>query len=150
MKIILNEDVEKIGKKGELKEVKPGYARNYLFPKNLAIPATKSAVKKVNEDLKKKESEDTKSKEDAQNKAKILEGYKVTIQAKSEKNGKLFGSIAEKEIVENIKKQTGQNINPNDVEILEPIKKIGNYKANINLHKNVKISIDINIVVAKK
>ena len=90
MKIILNEDVEKLGEKGELKQVKEGYARNFLFPKNLAIPATKSAIKMINDELKSKEAENSKLKEEAQAQAKILEGQKITIPAKTEKNGKLL------------------------------------------------------------
>ncbi len=149
MKIILNENVENLGEKGELKVVKSGFARNFLFPKNLAIPATKAAIKKINEDLKNKKADDDKIKEDAQNKAKILEGQAITIQAKTEKNGKLFGSITEKEIATNIKKITGQDIDSKNIEISDPIKEIGDYKIKIVLHKEIKISLDIKIVAEK-
>lgn len=149
MKIILNEDVEKLGEKGELKQVKEGYARNFLFPKNLAIPATKSAIKMINDELKSKEAENSKLKEEAQAQAKILEGQKITIPAKTEKNGKLFGAISEKEIAENIKKQINLDVNPKNIEITEPIKEIGDYKIKINLHKEIKLSIDVKIVTQK-
>ena len=149
MKIILNEDVEKLGEKGELKQVKEGYARNFLFPKNLAIPATKSAIKMINDELKSKEAENSKLKEEAQAQAKILEGQKITIPAKTEKNGKLFGAISEKEIAKNIKKQINLDVNPKNIEITEPIKEIGDYKIKINLHKEIKLSIDVKIVTQK-
>ena len=93
MKIILNEDVKNLGKKGELKDVKEGFARNYLFPKKLAKPATKIALNKLAEELKSKELANLKLKEEAKNKAKLLADQKITIQTKAEKSGKLFGAI---------------------------------------------------------
>ena len=149
MKIILNEDVEKLGEKGELKEVKAGFARNFLFPKNLAYPASKSAIKKLNEELENKKADDVKLKKEAQNKVKILDSQKITIQAKAEKNGKLFGAISEKEIVKNIKKHLGLELNPKDIEIVKPIKKIGDYKIRINLYQEIKVSVNIKIVAQK-
>lgn len=149
MKIILNEDVEKLGNKGELKEVKEGYARNYLFPKNLATKATKKAIKQISEEVEAKKEEIAKEKEEAQKKASSLESQKITIQAKAESNGKLFGALSEKIIADNIKKQTGQEVDTKQIEISEPIKQIGDYKIEIILHKEVKISIDLKVVAQK-
>lgn len=149
MKIILNEDVKNLGKKGELKEVKEGFARNFLIPKNLAKPATKVAVKKLEEELKNKEADNAKLKEEAKNKAKLLDGQKVTIQAKADKSGKLFGAISEKEIAENIKKYLNQDIETKMINVSEPIKKIGDYKTKVTLHKEIKASIDIKVVAEK-
>lgn len=149
MKIILEENVEKLGEKGELKEVKSGYARNFLFPKNLAIPASESAIKKINEEVKKRQAIDTKTKEEAQEKAKILESKKITISVKAEKAGKLFGAISEKEIIENIKKQLGLELDPKDIEIDSPIKKVGDYKIKITLHKEIKVNVNIKVIAQK-
>ena len=149
MKIILNEDVKNLGKKGELKDVKEGFARNYLFPKKLAKPATKIALNKLAEELKSKELANLKLKEEAKNKAKLLADQKITIQTKAEKSGKLFGAISEKEIVENIKKYLNQDVEAKMIEIDEPIKKIGDYKMKIILHKEIKISINIKVVAEK-
>lgn len=143
MKIILTEDVDKLGKKGEIKEVKGGYARNFLLPKNLAEIATKSAIKKANMDMQKIAEKEEKIKEEAQKQANSIKNKKITIQAKAEKSGKLFGAISEKVISENIKKQTGTEIDPKSIELSEPIKNTGSYKVKVKFTKDTEASIDL-------
>lgn len=149
MKIILKEDVEKLGKAGELKEVKEGYARNFLFPQKLAIPASKNAISKINEEVKKRQEDDAKLKEEALRQADTLKNQSILIEAKAEAEGKLFGAVSEKEIAEKIKKQFSLEIDSNDIKINEPIKKVGEYKIKITLHKEVVVSVAIKIVAQK-
>lgn len=149
MKIILKENVEKLGQAGELKEVSRGYARNFLFPQNLAMPATKNATEKISAEIKGKEADEKKLQEEARKKASQLENKKITISVKAEEGGKLFGAISEKEVVINIKKQIGLDLDPKDIKITDPIKKIGDYKIKITLYKDIRVSVDIKVTAEK-
>ena len=107
MKVILLEDVKSVGKKGELVNASDGYAKNFLFPKKLAVEATKSNLN----DFELKQKAEAKRKkeelEQAQNMAKELENKTVTVKVKTGENGKLFGSVTNKEVAEEIVKEKG-------------------------------------------
>ena len=131
MKIILLQDVENIGKEGELKEVADGFARNFLFPKKMAEIATEDAMKRA-ESKKQKQAETAKIElEVTQKLAEQLEGRELYVKVK-EKDGKLFGSVNEKTIVETLKNE-GTIIAPENVRLAEPIKDMGEYDAQIGL-----------------
>lgn len=146
MKIVLKENVEKLGKKGEIKEVKDGFARNYLFPRNLAVIATPAIIKKAREEEKRRAKLEEELRNQARKKVKILEAEKFVIQVKAGASGKLFGAIQPSDIAQIIEKQAGIKIHPKIVEISEPIKKIGDYKIKIALHKNVTANISLKVV----
>ncbi len=143
MKVILLEDVKSVGKKGELVNASDGYAKNFLFPKKLAVEATKSNLN----DFELKQKAEAKRKkeelEQAQNMAKELENKTVTGE-----NGKLFGSVTNKEVAEEIVKQTGMEIDKKKVSIGDPIKMVGERTAVIKLHPKVSAEITIKIVEA--
>ena len=124
MKVILLEDVKNVGKKGELVNASDGYAKNFLFPKKLAVEATKSNLN----DFELKQKAEAKRKkeelEQAQNMAKELENKTVTVKVKTGENGKLFGSVTNKEVAEEIVKQTGMEIDKKKVSIGDPIKMV--------------------------
>jgi large subunit ribosomal protein L9 len=145
MKIILNKDIDNLGKKGDVKEVKSGYARNYLLPNNLASIATASAIKKASADMKKLDEKEAKTQDEVKEQADSLKDKNITIKAKAEKNGKLFGAISEKEISENIKKQAGIEVDPKIIEISEPIKKVGEHKIKIKFTRKIGVGIEITI-----
>ena len=146
MKVILLEDVKSVGKKGELVNTSDGYAKNFLFPKKLAVEATKS---NLNEFELKQKAEAKRKKEEleqAQKMAKELEDKIVTVKVKTGENGKLFGSVTNKEVAEEIVKQTGLKIDKKKVSIGDPIKMVGERTAVIKLHPNVAGEITIKIV----
>ena len=146
MKVILLEDVKSVGKKGELVNTSDGYAKNFLFPKKLAVEATKS---NLNEFELKQKAEAKRKKEEleqAQKMAKELEDKIVTVKVKTGENGKLFGSITNKEVAEEIVKQTGLKIDKKKVSIGDPIKMVGERTAVIKLHPKVAAEITIKIV----
>lgn len=148
MKVILLEDVKSVGKKGELINTSDGYAKNFLFPKKLAVEATKS---NLNDFELKQKSEAKRKKEEleqAQNMAKELENKTVTVKVKTGENGKLFGSVTNKEVAEEIVKQTGMQIDKKKVSIGDPIKMVGERTAVIKLHPKVSAEITIKIVEA--
>lgn len=148
MKVILLEDVKNVGKKGELVNASDGYAKNFLFPKKLAVEATKSDLN----DFELKQKAEAKRKkeelEQAQNMAKELENKTVTVKVKTGENGKLFGSVTNKEVAEEIVKQTGMEIDKKKVSIGDPIKMVGERTAVIKLHPKVSAEITIKIVEA--
>ena len=145
MKVIL---LESVGKKGELVNASDGYAKNFLFPKKLAVEATKSNLN----DFELKQKAEAKRKkeelEQAQNMAKELENKTVTVKVKTGENGKLFGSVTNKEVAEEIVKQTGMQIDKKKVSIGDPIKMVGERTAVIKLHPKVSAEITIKIVEA--
>jgi len=127
MKVIFSADVRGQGKKGELKEVSDGYARNYLLPKGLAVAATQDNMNamKQRDAAKKKQME--KEKAAAQENAKKLESIIVKVSAKAGDSGRLFGSVTSKEISEALAKQHGIEIEKNKIVQAEPIKSFGSY-----------------------
>ncbi|GBE16695.1 50S ribosomal protein L9 [bacterium BMS3Abin15] len=141
MKIILLQDVNSLGKKGDIKEVADGYARNFLLPQKLAEAATGSAVKKV-ETVKEKFAEGNKKDLEKNEKlASELDGRDVIIKAK-EKNGKLFGSISAKEIAKELKKQKLE-ITEKAIVLDEPIKEIGEKEVLIQLDHGIEVNIKV-------
>ena len=148
MKVILLEDVKSVGKKGELINASEGYAKNFLFPKKLAVEATKSNLNdfelKQKAEVKRKQEE----LEKAQELATALNEKIVTIKVKTGGNGKLFGSVTNKEVADAIVEQTKLDIDKKKVSIGDPIKMLGERTATIKLHPKVSAEVTIKIVEA--
>ncbi len=144
MKVVLLADVKGQGKKGELVNVSDGYARNFLFPKNLAIEANAAAMS----ELKSRESAAAHHKQEeidaAKELAKKLNGANVVVHAKAGSQGKLFGSITSKEIAAEIEKTMGVKIDRKKMQVND-IKNFGEYTAEIRLYTG--ISAKINVLV---
>ncbi len=148
MKLILLEDVKSVGKKGELINASEGYAKNFLLPKKLAVEATKSNLNdyelKQKAEAKRRQEELDKAREIA----KALEDKVVTIRVKTGGNGKLFGSVTNKEVAEAIVEQTKLDIDKKKVSIGDPIKMVGERTAVVKLHPKVTAEVSIKIVEA--
>jgi len=145
MKIILLEDVEKLGKKGEVKKVADGYARNSLIPEKKAVLATKGEIIKLE---KQKEIEAQKAEQELakyQEVATQLDGLELEISAKVGEEGKLFGTILASQIAEKLKEQ-GIEIQKNEVKLKDPIKELGEYEVNIELPHNLEANIKVIVV----
>ena len=125
MKVIFLEDVKGKGKKGELKDVSDGYARNFLLPKKLAKEATADNLNTFKLQEKAKAAQIAREKAEAQENAKKLESMQVKVTAKAGANGRLFGAVTSKEISEALAKQYGMNIEKNKIVLSEPIKSYG-------------------------
>ena len=128
MKVIFSADVRGQGKKGEMKEVSDGYARNYLLPRGLAVAATQDNLNamKLRDAAKKRQMELEKAV--AQENAKKLEGVIVKVKAKAGEKGRLFGSVTSKEIADALAEQHGIEIEKNKIVQAEPIKSFGSYE----------------------
>lgn len=142
MKVILTNDVKKLGKKGEVKEVAEGYARNFLLPQKLATMATEAAVKAALARLEKEKAEEAASKEKIMKTAGQLKGKIIVLKYK-DRSGKLFGSVTAKDIVDNLAKENIE-ITEKNVE-MENIKKVGKYEIAIRLSDDIKESVILNI-----
>lgn len=147
MKVIFNEDVKGQGKKGELKEVSSGYARNYLLPRKLATEATADNLNAFKLKEKAKAAQIAKEKAQAAEYAEKLSAVQVTIRAKAGANGKLFGAVTSQEISEALKEQFGMDIEKNKIVQQEPIKAYGSYTVKVKL--GYEISGNVNLLVVE-
>lgn len=146
MEIILKEDVNKLGHKDDIVNVKDGYARNFLIPNGLAVIATTSARKMHEENKRQRAHKEEKIKNQALEVAKKLENKTLTIGAKTSSTGKIFGSVNTIQIAEKLQAD-GFEIDRKNITITEDqIKEVGKYKANIKLHKEVTVEIEIEVV----
>ena len=145
MEIILLQDVNKLGLKDDLVNVKDGYGRNYLIPRGYAIAATQSAKKMHTENLKQRAHKEEKIKAEAQEIAAKLADVKIVVGAKTSSSGKIFGSVNTIQIAESLKEK-GFDIDRKSITLPEDqIKEIGSYKAVIKLHREVKVEIEFEI-----
>ena len=146
MKVIFNVDVRGQGKKGELKEVSDGYARNYLLPRGLAAEATADNINTMKLREKAKAAQIAAEKAQAQEYAKKLGAVQVTIRAKAGKNGKLFGAVTSQEISDALKAQFDMDIEKNKIVQAEPIKTFGSYSVKCKLGHEISGTINLLVV----
>ena len=146
MKVILKADIKGVGKKNEVINASDGYARNFLFPKNLAVEATAENMQKLNSQNQAKQYKKDVEKEQAQAIAKKLETITLEIKVQAGENGKIFGSVSSKEISENLEKQYKIIIDKKKIEIKEPIKVLGVRTIEARLFEGVIGKIKLNVV----
>ncbi len=138
MKVILKNDVAKVGKAGSLLEVSDGYARNFLLPKGLAIEATPAKINEWKNQQAKQKALDEKSRLEAIDLQKKLQNRAVTIEAKAGDNGKLFGSITTTQIAEALEAQHNlKNFDKRNIKLDETVKTSGNFKLTLKLYSGV-------------
>ena len=146
MEVILKQDVPSVGYANDKLNVKPGYARNYLIPKGLAILATESNKKILAENLKQKAHKAEKIKMSAEELAKSLKDITVKIGAKAAESGRIFGSVNALQIAQALKDQFKFDVDRKKIHVdQEHIKELGTYKAKINLHKEIQIEINFEV-----
>ena len=146
MKVIFNVDVKGQGKKGEMKEVSDGYARNYLLPRNLASEATADNINAMKLKEKAKAAQIAREKELAMENAKKLGEVMVTIRAKAGNGGKLFGAVTSQEISAALKEQHGIEIEKNKIVQAEPIKTYGAYEVKAKLGYEISGTIHLQVI----
>jgi len=148
MKVIFTQDVKGKGKKGEMKDVADGYARNFLIPKGLATEATADNINTMKLQKRANDARIAEEKANALATAEKLKGCQVVIKAKAGGSGKLFGSVTSQEISEALKEQFGIEIEKNRIVQSEPIKSFGAYTLKAKL--GYEISGDINLIVTEE
>ncbi|MBR2328781.1 MAG: 50S ribosomal protein L9 [Clostridia bacterium] len=146
MKVILQQDVKGQGKKGELKEVSDGYARNFLFPKKLAVEATADNINTMKLQEKAKQAQIAKEKAEAKENAEKLKECTVKISAKAGNNGKLFGAVTSKEISDALAAQFNIDIEKNKIVQAEPIKTYGSFEVKVKLGHEISTTLKVMVV----
>ncbi len=145
MEVILREDIDKLGNRGEIVKVAAGYARNYLLPKRLAVAATEANRKIVEQERHAHLRREAKLKDEAIDLSKLLTGVSVTIAQKAGENDQLFGSVTGKDIADAL---AGKDftIDRRKIHLENPIKQLGEYKVPVRLHKDVEAEIVVVVV----
>ncbi|MDD5569179.1 MAG: 50S ribosomal protein L9 [Candidatus Pacebacteria bacterium] len=147
MKVILLKNVAKIGDKNEVKEVSSGYARNFLFPKKLAIPATEENLLKWEEEQKNAEQKAEQDLLEMEKVASRLDGMEVVVEVKAGSEGQLFESVSKQKIAEKLK-ENGFAVEKNQIVLEEPIKELGEFPVKLELKHN--LEAEIKVIVSEK
>lgn len=145
MKLILKQDVQGLGYKDDVVEVKDGYGRNYLIPQGIGVIASPAALKVLAENQRQRAHKLAKIKADAEALAEALKDVKLVIATKVSSTGTIFGSVNAIQIAEELAK-LGHDIDRKLIELAQPVKEIGNYTAVVNLHKEVKAEIPFEVI----
>jgi len=145
MEVILREEIEKLGRRGDVVKVAAGYARNYLLPKRLAVAANESNKKIVEQEKQAYLRRESKEIGDANDLARMMATVEVTIAQKAGENDQLFGSVTSQDIAAALEK-AGYTIDRRKVNLAEPIKSLGDYKVTVKLHREVSIELPVHVV----
>lgn len=143
MEVILLKDVKNIGKKGDIVKVKDGYGRNFLIPRGLAAIATNEAVNQRNLKMESKNRRKEEELDEAKALAANINDKKIEIGVKVGENGKLFGSVTNKEVAEQVKKQLGHKVERKRITLKDPIRMIGTYEIPVRIHPKVTATIKV-------
>ena len=147
MEVILREDIDKLGNRGQVVKVAAGYARNYLLPKRLAVAATESNKKIVEQERQAHLRKEVKLQSEAQDLAKLMQGLKLEISAKAGENDQLFGSVTAQNIADALEAK-GFTIDRRKVVLEEPIRTLGEHKVTVRLHRDVSTEVGVDVVRA--
>ena len=145
LKVVFRSDVRGIAQAGEVKSVSPGYARNYLFPRKLAFPATETALRQWETERQGVVAKAAHRREEAQGLAQKIEAVACTVTAKAGDEGQLFGSINRQEILAALAKE-GITLDKRDLMMTEPIKRLGAYTVPVRLAAGVQTQVKVNVV----
>ena len=147
MEVILREDIDNLGTRGQVVKVAPGYARNFLLPKKLAVTATGSNKKIIEQERQGHLRKEAKLQGEAQELSKLMTGVSITINQKAGENDQLFGSVTAKDVADALAAKNF-TIDRRKIQLDEPIKSLGEFKVPVRLHKDV--TVDVTVIVAKE
>jgi len=145
MNVVLREDVEKLGKRGETVKVADGYGRNYLIPKKLAYHATPGNLKVIEHEKRAKDLRDAKVRHDHEKTAAVISGFTFTIPMKVGENDALFGTVTS-QVIADLLAGKGFEIDKRRIELQEPIRTLGTHTVPIRMHKDVTAHVSIDVV----
>ncbi|MGA8942282.1 MAG: 50S ribosomal protein L9 [Thermoactinomyces sp.] len=146
MKVILLKDIKGTGKKGEIKEVAEGYARNFLIPRKMAVAATEGNVNALKDRKKREAKRKEREKQEAEALAEKLKDLKVVFSVKAGEGGRLFGSITSKQISQALKKDYQLNVDKKKIQLSEPIRSLGVTRVPVKLHPEVTATLFVHVV----
>ncbi|MGH2820990.1 MAG: 50S ribosomal protein L9 [Actinomycetota bacterium] len=146
MKIILSQDVDKLGHKGDVVTVADGYARNFLVPKGLAMVASKGSLKQAELMGRHREERDRRAKDDAAGKVALLGSQPVYISARAGEGGRLFGSVTKSDVARAVEEQIGEGIDRHNVRLDDPIRHLGTHSVEVHLHAEVNALVTVEVI----
>ncbi|MBK9730281.1 MAG: 50S ribosomal protein L9 [Chitinophagaceae bacterium] len=146
MELILLQDVDKLGRENELVKVRPGFARNFLIPQRLAVVADEGQKKMLEERMKQETRREEKLLKQINSVVEVLKNTKYMIGAKTGTSGKIFGSVTTIQLSHAIKKQSNLPVDRKKITLPDDISTLGEYKANINLHKDVNVEVAFEVI----
>ena len=145
MKIILQKEIEKLGAPGDVVDVADGYARNYLVPRGMAIPATKGAVRHAESLRQAHDKRVNAARAEFEALAERLSATPVVVKARAGEEGRLFGSITTADLADEIARQTGEQIDRRAVHLEEPIRSLGTHEVSVRLHPEVLVTLSVQV-----
>jgi large subunit ribosomal protein L9 len=146
MKIILSQDVEKLGHKGDVVQVADGYARNYLVPQGLAMLATKGALRQAEVMQKARAEKEERDRQEAAAKVEHLAASPVYISARAGEEGRLFGSVTNADVARAIEEQLGEGIDRRAIRLDDPIRALGTHEVEVHLHSDVNALVTVEVI----
>ncbi len=146
MKIILSQDIDKLGNKGDVVTVADGYARNLLVPKGFAMVATRGALRQAEVMRRQREERDRKAKEEAATRVALLGSSPVYISARAGEGGRLFGSVTKSDVARAVEEQLGQTIDRHRVRLDDPIRHLGTHSVEVHLHEEVNALVTVEVI----
>ena len=149
MKVILLADVKGSGKKDDIVNVSDGYARNFLFPKKLAVEATAGAKKEIEKKQAAEAAREAERRAEAEAKAKLLKNKVIVMEVKCGSQGRLYGSITTAEIAEQLEKQHGISVDKKKIDLADPIRTTGDVQVTVKLYTGISIPMNVHVVAAE-
>ena len=146
MRVVLRDDVENVGRKGDLVEVADGYARNFLVPRGLALKATKGVVEQAEAMRRNRQAKEDRDRESATELSGRLTGQRIEIGARAGEGGRLFGSVTAADIAEAIQAQAGIEVDRHKLGLGEPLKELGPAEVTLKLHAEVEVTLTVDVV----
>jgi large subunit ribosomal protein L9 len=143
MEVLLLSDIDRLGQAGDIKKVADGYARNFLFPRGLAVVATPGAIKQAEKQQKATARREAKALSEAQALALVLDGKIVTFQARAGEGDRLYGSITSSNIADSLSEQVGQEVDRRKIELEEPLKELGTHAVTIRLAAEAEAKVTV-------
>jgi ribosomal protein L9 len=143
MKVILQQDIPKVGRGGDIVTVADGYARNFLFPRRYAVPATGGALKEHEARAAREKERSAGLLQGAQANAAKLEGRTVTILTKAGTGTKLYGSVTSQDVADAVQKEAGVTVDKRRIALVDPIKNLGEYKVPVRIHSDVTVNLKV-------
>ena len=145
MEVLLQKDVEKLGRMGDVVDVADGYARNYLLPKRLASPVTADNLRAIEKAREARHVREVEEVERVRVQAKNLEGFLCFISARATDKGHLFGSVGPQQIADHLAASSFEGIRATNIELAKPIEEVGDYQVSVMLHPEVRATITVRV-----
>lgn len=150
MEVLLRQDVDRLGRMGDVVEVADGYARNYLLPKNIAVPVTQENLQETERARQARRQRDQEELERVGRQAELLEGFLCFITVRATEQGHLFGSVGPQQIADELVRSGFEGIRPSNINLARPVAEVGDYEVEVMLHPQVRANILVRVAAEQE